>query len=59
MVGLNYAFGGGKASPKEIMVLKVQDREIKMPKIDIAKVLQLETREKFKNNLPDQPSVIS
>ena len=45
MVGLNYAFGGEKASPQEIMVLKVQDREIKMPKIDIAKVLQLETRE--------------
>lgn len=37
LIGLNYAFGGagGPQNPQEIMVLKVLDREVKIPKIDI------------------------
>jgi hypothetical protein len=52
LLGLNYAFAGDKRpEQQEIMVLKVQDREIKMPKIDIARVLQLDPKESFKHNI--------
>ena len=34
-----------------MLVLKIQNREIKIPKIDIDRVLQMAKREDFKNNL--------
>ena len=41
LIGLNYALGQVPASgkPQEMIVLKVQDREILIPKIDIERVL--------------------
>ena len=55
LIGLNYALGqvpANSGKPQEIFVIKIQDREIHIPKIDIARVLQYgEKREVFKNNL--------
>jgi hypothetical protein len=42
LVGLNYALGQvplGARKPTEMIVIKIQDREIHMPKIDIERVL--------------------
>ena len=41
LIGLNYALGQVPASgkPQEMIVLRVQDREILIPKIDIERVL--------------------
>lgn len=52
LIGLNYAFGGAPVStkPQEIFVIKVHNREIKMPKIDINRVHQMEKREDVKYN---------
>lgn len=44
---MNVAFLPPKESAK-IMTIKVQDREIKIPKLDISRVIALERREPYK-----------